>query len=102
MLDGAPLLRIEAVEIGYRWHGISVLGMQKSDAIGEPCGHFESESRVRFSTKVMNKSRTILFLSFEPHSTRSPDFVMPDLSLASTSCLHSSEKDVDGRDEARP
>jgi hypothetical protein len=53
--------------------------MQESGAVGEPCGHFENESRVRFSTKVMNKSRTILFLSFEPHSTQPPDFVMPGL-----------------------
>jgi hypothetical protein len=28
-------------------------------AVREPCGHFENESRVRFSVKVMNKSRTI-------------------------------------------
>jgi hypothetical protein len=26
MLDGAPLFRIEAVEIGGRWHGMFVLG----------------------------------------------------------------------------
>jgi hypothetical protein len=28
MLDGAPLFRIEAVEIGGRWHGMLVLGME--------------------------------------------------------------------------
>jgi hypothetical protein len=28
MLDGAPLFRIEAVEIGYRWHGVLVLAME--------------------------------------------------------------------------
>ena len=72
VLDGAPLFGIETFEIGgCRWHGISVLGGQRSGSVDfrRICNHFGTCCRRRISgdrrsPNHRDKSRTIPYAGF--------------------------------------
>jgi hypothetical protein len=56
MLDGAPLFRIEAIEIGGRWHGMFVLAMEDWTSRISPA---RNGRRVLFATQVFRTNPII-------------------------------------------